>query len=1193
MGGVLAKLTVLLGFDPRGFNQGVDGAQARLKRLGAGMAVLGAVMLTALTGATRLAIDFESAMRNVNSIAGLSESALAGVNDQVLALATKSGQAPVTLAEGLYQIVSSGFEAADAMTILAAAATAATAGLTTTDVAAKAITAVLNAYSLGADQAAAVSNSLFQIVNLGVVSFEELAVEIGTVLPTANALGVTLDELGAAYAVLTRAGVSAAESTTQIDAVMRSFIKPTEAMQAAIEAAGFASGEAMIASLGFGGALEWLATVVDGSSEKANELAGDVRAVRGLLGLTANAGEDYAAMLVAMSGAQADGGATAKVLAEQQKSVAFQMQRAKAAIQVVAIRLGSIFLPAVAKGAQAVAKFAGVLSALPKGTQKALAVFATVAAAVLLIGGAILAASGPLTAFVGAFMLLLSPIGLLIAAGAALAYLFRGKIGDALDKVTRSIGYVDDAFRAFRANGVRPVEAALLALGTAFEALTGINVAGWLSSLGTAFDGAVDAVRTFFDLGFDEAIGVLAANIQDAFGSDALTGAVVNGIQLLKNLFTGEWDAAWQDFKDLAVDLGTLTLSGVLALGGKIGEWAGNLWGWIKRELGVGAIAGDASGGPLMDTAPITIGDVLVEAGLKLTGTIERWAGNIWGWVRDQLVTTVGGEGGLAEQRTIRLGTWSIDLPPPETDITGPIVIGWIDDSLEQIIGVEVELQHWKMNLANPGNDLTLLDVVDWVDMALESIVGVEVELQSWKLGLANPENDLTVVDVVNWIDQALENLLMVDVELQDWKLNFVGPNSDTSLADVVGWIDDILEQIVGIDVELQNWKITLGMPDIELGFSVADFWNAVKDEITSGGSMEETWADEDSVLGKSGSDRRGMALADPVPAPDFSAFTAAWQAAGALVTHATLAIESRVTAMAGVLTAMAFNAGDGFRAGVDRGFQAAAALATNVTLGLEARLAGFAGVATATGFNAGDGWDAGVSRGMQAGGATITTTTLAMESRLAAFAGAATVAGFNAGDGFFAGVDQGVRRAVGAAQAGAGQIIGALSFNLYPLGYNTGANYSLGFAQGINAYAAQAAANAYNMVAMATRAADLAGLFSSPSKVMARRGRWFGEGFADGIRATAADVVAAAGGLVDLAVGAGSMPAAPRLAPMGALSGMGGRAEQRPVVNNYYISDNVIGDDAEAWIARVSVRSAVPAIGKAIDQERRAQGMR
>jgi hypothetical protein len=55
----------------------------------------------------------------------------------------------------------------------------------------------------------------------------------------------------------------------------------------------------------------------------------------------------------------------------------------------------------------------------------------------------------------------------------------------------------------------------------------------------------------------------------------------------------------------------------------------------------------------------------------------------------------------------------------------------------------------------------------------------------------------------------------------------------------------------------------------------------------------------------------------------------------------------------------------------------------------------------------------------------------------------------------------------------------------------------------------------------------------------------------------------------------------------------MGGRAEQRPVVNNYYISDNVIGDDAEAWIARVSVRSAVPAIGKAIDQERRAQGMR
>jgi hypothetical protein len=68
-------------------------------------------------------------------------------------MAKDTGQAPKTLADGLYDIVSSGFKANDGLKILRASAKAATAGLTDTATATKAVVAVLNAYHLGADQA--------------------------------------------------------------------------------------------------------------------------------------------------------------------------------------------------------------------------------------------------------------------------------------------------------------------------------------------------------------------------------------------------------------------------------------------------------------------------------------------------------------------------------------------------------------------------------------------------------------------------------------------------------------------------------------------------------------------------------------------------------------------------------------------------------------------------------------------------------------------------------------------------------------------------------------------------------------------------------------------------------------------------------------------------------------------------------
>lgn len=296
-------------------------------------------------GAVKMATDFDKSMRNVNSIAQLPERALKDLEKNVLALAGKTAQAPRTLADGLYDLVSSGFDAKDSMLVLASSAKAATAGLTTTEVSTKAVAAVLNAYRLPAKAAAKVSDQLFQTVNLGVVSFEELASTIGDVLPFASSLGVGLDQVGASVATLTKAGISPAETMTRLKAVMVSLLKPSEDLSKAIKATGFESGEALIRQRGFQGALDALVKTTDGSKGAVAALFPNIRALGGALALTGKNSRGANADLKAFGDTS---GATNKALSQQSQSLAFQWQKLKAQVTALLIELGTKLLPVLA-----------------------------------------------------------------------------------------------------------------------------------------------------------------------------------------------------------------------------------------------------------------------------------------------------------------------------------------------------------------------------------------------------------------------------------------------------------------------------------------------------------------------------------------------------------------------------------------------------------------------------------------------------------------------------------------------------------------------------------------------------------------------------------------------------------------------------------------------------------------------------
>jgi len=329
-----------------------DQAAKSLNTLG-NVATKGAIVgLGGLAVATAYAVktagDFEKQMRNVNSIAKLSESGYKSLSQGVLELAGQTAQAPKVLAEGLYDLVSSGFNAADSLTILKSSAKAATAGLTDTATSTKAVSAVLNAYREPASKAGQVSDTLFETVNRGVITFAELANHIGDVLPFAASLGVALPEVGAAISTMTKEGINAPETMTRVKQVMESLIKPSKDMTAAIKATGAGSGEALVKHKGLEGALEAVIHTTDGSKESLAKLFPNIRALGGALALSGNNAKGAAQDLKAFADTS---GSTQKVFDEQSKSAEFAAKRLSSSFQVAGITVGKQVLPLLASEA--------------------------------------------------------------------------------------------------------------------------------------------------------------------------------------------------------------------------------------------------------------------------------------------------------------------------------------------------------------------------------------------------------------------------------------------------------------------------------------------------------------------------------------------------------------------------------------------------------------------------------------------------------------------------------------------------------------------------------------------------------------------------------------------------------------------------------------------------------------------------
>lgn len=311
---------------------------------------VGVVAAAALIKSVQAAAQFETRMRNVNSLLKLNEEQLGALSQEALNLARNYPQSPNIIAEGLYDLASAGFTGAEGMTILNEAVVAASAGLSDTETAVRAISAVINAFGYQAQDAAYISDVLFQTVNLGIVTFEELSEQLGDVVGTAAAAGLGIEEVGAAIATMTRAGLGADESAVSLNRVLQAIIKPSRDLKVVIGHLGYETGAQMLRNQGLYKSMEQIQQVTQGNVTTMQNLFPEIRALRGGLALLSNEGQLYAEVAGEIENADKVQGAARAALAEQMKSLSSQWQIFRNNVSAAAINVGNLLIPAI-KGA--------------------------------------------------------------------------------------------------------------------------------------------------------------------------------------------------------------------------------------------------------------------------------------------------------------------------------------------------------------------------------------------------------------------------------------------------------------------------------------------------------------------------------------------------------------------------------------------------------------------------------------------------------------------------------------------------------------------------------------------------------------------------------------------------------------------------------------------------------------------------
>ena len=275
----------------------------------AGIAFAG--LSAAVIGVTKVAGDFEQGMVSVKTLLNDQSFQNVGKNLSTGFAEMKKGvldvvdKIPISLykaTKSMFDLVSAGIPASDAVKALETSGKLAVAGLTDVSVATDGLTSALNAYKLDASEAETVASKFFAAQVQGKTTIEELASGFGKVGNAAATLKIPLEEVLASVSQMTLSGVKTSEAYTSLNAVLTSILKPTEQAKEEARRLGVEFSASAVKSEGLGRFLQKLTQNTDFTEESVSKLFGSTEAMKSIFALTGENAENFSPLVLYLKG---------------------------------------------------------------------------------------------------------------------------------------------------------------------------------------------------------------------------------------------------------------------------------------------------------------------------------------------------------------------------------------------------------------------------------------------------------------------------------------------------------------------------------------------------------------------------------------------------------------------------------------------------------------------------------------------------------------------------------------------------------------------------------------------------------------------------------------------------------------------------------------------------------------------------
>ena len=545
----MGRVFVEIGADPAKFFRALQGVQRSIGRIGASMTSLGTrmagvggAMAAPIALAARQFAQFDDAIRMTGAVSGATGAGLQKLNDTARELGATTSFTAVQVASLMTELGRAGFSPDEINTMTAAVLNLARATGTDATISAGIMAATLRQFSMGAGEAARVSDVLTKAANATFNTVEGLGESLKFAGPVAQSLGMSLEETVAVLGVLGNVGIQGSEAGTAL-------------RRLSIIAAG--SGEQLqelfgISNTDSDGGLKPLVDILDEINQATANMPVAERTAKmakafGLLGITsANVLSSSAAGVRGLAEELRNAEGTAARTARQMDAgLGGAMRIAYSAIEGTALAIGEALAPTLQSLLETLTGVAGGITRFIKDNQE---LIVSVAKGVAIFTGVGLAIAGvgiALTIVAGAMGLVLSPVGAILAAvvalGGAMTY-FAGGFSGLADLASNTFSGIYAAI----AEGD---------LAGAMDVLWAGLYAGWLRGV----EGLMGAVDPWVSL-FQNTFTYLSANVLSIWdtmlekmsaGWDAMESTVRKGWNFLNAAFQGADQTA---LNDVAID---------------------------------------------------------------------------------------------------------------------------------------------------------------------------------------------------------------------------------------------------------------------------------------------------------------------------------------------------------------------------------------------------------------------------------------------------------------------------------------------------------------------------------------------------------------------------------------------------------------------------------------------------------------